>query len=34
MAATHIAYPDLALDKFFGTDPDLNRESFLRLIEK
>ena len=22
MANTHLAYPDLALDKFSGTDPD------------
>ena len=34
MAATHLAYLDLALDKFSGTDPDQNAESFLQLIER
>ena len=33
MAATHLAYPDLALDKFSGTDPDQDSESFIQLIE-
>ena len=33
MAATHLAYPDLALDKFSGTDPDQDAESFIQLIE-
>ena len=33
MAATHLAYPDLALDKFSGSDPDQNAESFIQLIE-
>ena len=34
MAATHLAYPDLALDKFSGTDPDQDAESFIQLIER
>ena len=34
MAATHLAYPDLALDKFSGTDPDQEAESFIQLIER
>ena len=34
MAATHLAYPDLALDKFSGTDPDQDVESFTQLIER
>ena len=34
MANTHLAYPDLALDKFFGTDPDQDAESFVQLIER
>ena len=29
----HLAYPDLALDKFSGTDPDQDAEAFVRLIE-
>ena len=33
MAKTHLAYPDLALDKFSGTDPDQDAEAFIRLIE-
>ena len=33
MANAHLAYPDLALDKFSGTDPDQDAESFIRLIE-
>ena len=33
MANTHLAYPDLALDKFFGTYPDQDAEAFIRLIE-
>ena len=28
-----LAYPDLALDKFSGTDPDKDAEAFIRLIE-
>ena len=34
MAATHLAYPDLALDKFSGTDPDQDAASFIQLIER
>ena len=34
MAATHLAYPDLALDKFSGSDPDQGGESFIQLIER
>ena len=34
MANTHLAYPDLAIDKFFGTDPDRDAESFIQLIER
>ena len=34
MANTHLAYPDLALDKFSGTDPDQDAESFDQLIER
>ena len=30
MAATHLAYPDLALDKFSGTDPDQDAEPFIQ----
>ena len=33
MAATQLVYPDLALDKFSGTDPDLDAESFIKMIE-
>ena len=33
MANTHLAYPDLAIDKFSGTDPDQDAESFIQLIE-
>ena len=33
MANTHLVYPDLDLDKFSGTDPDQNAESFVQLIE-
>ena len=32
MANTHLAYPDVALDKFSGTEPDQNAEAFIRLI--
>ena len=32
-AQPHLAYPDLALDKFSGTDPDQYAEAFTRLIE-
>ena len=34
MANTHLAYPDLAIDKFSGTDPDQDAESFTQLIER
>ena len=34
MAAAHLAYPDLAVDKFFGTDPNQDAESFIQLIER
>ena len=34
MANTHLAYPDLALDKFSGTDPEEDAESFIQLIER
>ena len=34
MANTQLAYPDLALDKFSGTDPDQDAESFVQLIER
>ena len=34
MAKTHLAYPDLALEKFSGTDPDQDAESFVQLIER
>ena len=33
MANAHLAYPDLALDKFSGTDPDQDAEAFIRLKE-
>ena len=33
MANAHLAYPDPALDKFSGTDPDQDAEAFIRLIE-
>ena len=34
MAAAHLAYPDLAVDKFSGTDLDQDAESFIQLIER
>ena len=34
MANAHLAYPDLAIDKFSGTDPDQDAESFIQLIER
>ena len=34
MAAAHLAYPDLAVDKFSGTDPDQDAESSIQLIER
>ena len=33
MANAHLACPDLALDKFSGTDPDQDAEAFICLIE-
>ena len=33
MTQTHLAYPDLALDKFSGTDPDQDAEAFISLVE-
>ena len=34
MANTHLAYPDLAIDKFSGTDADEDAEFFIQLIER
>ena len=34
MAATHLGYLDLAVDKFSDTDPDQDAESFIQLIER
>ena len=34
MANTHLAYPDLAVDKFSGTDPDEDAEFFIQLIKR
>ena len=34
MAAAHLAYADLAVDKFSGTDPDQDAESLIQLIER
>ena len=34
MANTHLVYPDLALDKFSGPDPDQDAESFVQLTER
>ena len=34
MANAHLAYPDLAIDNFSGTDPDQDAESFIQLIEQ
>ena len=34
MAHTHLANPDLALDKIFGTDHYQDAESFIQLIER
>ena len=33
MVQPDLFYPDLALDKFSGTDPDRDAEPFIRLIE-
>ena len=29
MANTHVAYPDLAIEEFAGTDPNQDAESFI-----
>ena len=34
MANTHLVYPDLSIEKFSGTDPDQDTESFIQLIER
>ena len=34
MAAAHLAYPDLVLDKFSSTDPGQDVESFIQMIER
>ena len=34
MAKTHLAYPDLVIEKISGTDPDQDAESFIQLIER
>ena len=34
MVAAHLAYPDLIVDKFSGTDSDQNAEPFIQLIER
>ena len=34
MANTHLAYPDLDIDKLSGTDPDQDAESFIQLIAR
>ena len=34
MANTHLAYRDLAIEKFSGTDPDQDAYSFIQLIER
>ena len=34
MAITHLAYRDLAIDKFSGTDPDQDAEYFIQVIER
>ena len=33
MDNAHLAYPELALDKLSGTDPDQDAEAFIRMIE-
>ena len=33
MANAHLAYPDLALGNFSGTNPDQDAEAFISLIE-
>ena len=34
MAATHLAYPDLALDMFSGNNPDQGADSFKQIIQR
>ena len=34
MANSHLAYLDLAIDDFSGTDPDQDAETFIQLIER
>ena len=34
MANTHLAYPDRAIDKLSGTDPDQDAVNFIQLIER
>ena len=34
MAATHLPYPNLAIDKVFGTDPNQVAEYFIQLVER
>ena len=34
MAKTHLAFSDLAIDKFSGTDPDQDAESFIQVVER
>ena len=34
MANTHLAYADVAIDNFSGTDPDQDAEFFIQLIER
>ena len=33
-ANTHLGYPNVAIDKFAGTDLDQDAESFIQLIER
>ena len=34
MTATHLAYPDLALEKFSGTDPNQDAESIIQSMQR
>ena len=34
MPNTHLAHPDLAIDKHLGTDPDQDAECFIQLMER
>ena len=34
MANTHLAYPDRAIDKFSGTDPNQDAESLIQINER